>query len=769
LRGQRNYGILNSTERGRPEESSVDLFDKKNSESRGARYARVALNLPVRREFDYRVPPEWRSQIGPGKRVDVPFGKQRLEGFCVELPDEPGVTELKEIFGVLDDEPLITPELMKLTKWMAEYYRCAWGEVLVAVVPAGVRKGHLGKSVGFVEPAEISDEQLRRLCARSPKRAQIADVVAAGGERLTVADVARLARCSGSTVRSAQKAGVISIRYETVDDDPFAHVAEEPPPDFDLTPEQVDALEKITAQISAREFGVTLLYGVTGSGKTEIYLRAIADCVTGGRQAIVLVPEISLTPQTVQRFKSRFDRVAVLHSHLTPSQRHTQWRAVKDGQADVVIGARSALFAPTPRLGLVVVDEEHENSFKQEDTPRYNARDVAVMRARMEGAVAVLGSATPSLESWHNARRGRYQLCPLPVRVAGRPMPPVQIVDMNAEQDDPRRFKIISERLEKAIAVALEKDEQVLLFLNRRGFSTFIHCTRCGYVLTCKNCDITLTYHRKENIALCHYCNRVIPPPEVCPDCGAATVKFLGAGTEKVEAEMKKMFPRYSVERMDSDALRTRESYREVLERFASGETRILVGTQMIAKGLDFPNVTVVGVISADTALNLPDFRSGERTFQLIAQVAGRTGRGPKGGVVIVQAYTPEHYSVECSSRHDFDSFAAQELEHRRQLRYPPFGRAARVLLRGRDEKKVAAKAESVAAKLRENADACRCTVLGPVPCPISMIKSNYRFHVIIKSVGSRNLHALLDAADKETATTSAVIVAVDIDPMSML
>lgn len=748
---------------------SASLFNAEQYSLQHVRFARVAMNLPVRREFDYRVPPKLRTRIAVGKRVDVPFGKQRLEGFCVELPKEPRVSELKEIYGVLDDEPLITPALMKLTKWMADYYRCAWGEVLVAVVPAGVRKGHTGKSIGFVEQAGLPDEEIAKLCSRSPKRAVIAGVIAESDEPLTIADVARLARCSESTVRSAEKAGVVAIRYETVDDDVFAHVVDEPPQAFELTAEQTQTLEKITAQIAAGEFAVTLLYGVTGSGKTEIYLRAIAESVNSGRQAIVLVPEIALTPQTVQRFKSRFDRVAVLHSHLTPSQRHAQWRTVKDGEADVIIGARSALFAPTPSLGLIVVDEEHENSFKQEDTPRYNARDVAVMRAKMENAVTVLGSATPSLESWHNARRGRYQLCPLPERVAGRPMPPVLIVDMNTEQDHPHRYRIVSQKLEAAMALALEKDEQVLLFLNRRGFSTFIHCTRCGYVLTCKNCDITLTYHRKENVALCHYCNRTIPPPEHCPDCGADTVKFLGAGTEKVEAEMQRLFPRYSVERMDSDALRTRDSFRQVLARFASGETKILVGTQMIAKGLDFPNVTVVGVISADTALNLPDFRSSERTFQLIAQVAGRTGRGEKGGVVIVQAYTPEHYSVACAARHDFDSFVVQELEHRRQLRYPPFGRLARILLRGGDEKKVAAKAETIAAKLREHAEACNCATLGPVPCPISLIKSNFRFHIIVKSRNSRDLHAFLDIADKELATTSAVIVAVDIDPMSML
>ena len=733
------------------------------------RYVRVAVNLPVRREFDYRLPPEWQALAAVGKRVDVPFGTQRLEGFVTEMPHEPQVSEVKDIFGVIDDQPLITPPLMLLTRWMAGYYRCAWGEVLVAVVPSGVRKNFAGKSVGFVGPGTLPEAELRRLCGRSPQRSRIVDAVSETEEPLTVADVARIARCSDATVHAAAKAKIISIRYEKAEDDPFADVIDEPRMDIELTAQQADALEKIGAQLSEGRFGVTLLHGVTGSGKTEVYLRAIEQCVAAGRQAIVLVPEISLTPQTVRRFKSRFARVAVLHSHLTDSQRHTQWRAVKDAQADVIIGARSALFAPTPNLGLIVVDEEHENSFKQEETPRYNARDVAVMRAKFENAVAVLGSATPSLESWNNALRGRYQLCSLPTRVAGRPMPPVLIVDMNAEQADPRRFKIISEKLEGMTRLALEKGEQVLLFLNRRGFSTFIHCTRCGYVLTCKYCDITLTYHRRQNVALCHYCNHEVPPPQECPDCGAKTVRFLGVGTEKVEAEVRKLFPSFSVERMDSDALRTRESYREVLDRFASGATKILVGTQMIAKGLDFPNVTVVGVIAADSSLNLPDFRSGERTFQLIAQVAGRTGRGPKGGMVVVQAYTPEHYSVVCGSRHDYEAFVKQETQHRRQLQYPPFGRLARLLLKGRDEKKTAAKAAALAAVLREHSAACGCSILGPVPCAISLIKGSFRFHIILKSAKPAGLHALLDRSEKELTSTAAVAVAVDIDPMSLL
>ena len=743
--------------------------DPAQPDAPAGQFARVALNLPVRREFDYRVPPEWRSAIAAGKRVDVPFGRQRLEGFCVELPERPQVSELKDIYAVLDDEPLVTPPLMALTRWMASYYRCAWGEVLTAIVPSGVRRNLTGKSIAFVEPGPLPEADIRRLCERSARRTAIVDVVAEPGEPLTVADVARLARCTEPTVRAAAKAGLVSIRYEQVDDDPFANLQLEPPAAFELTSWQAEALAKIDAQLDTAGFGVTLLHGVTGSGKTEIYLRAMQHCVAAGRQAIVLVPEISLTPQTVRRFRSRFGRVAVLHSHLTQSQRHAQWRSAKDGQADVVIGARSALFAPTPRLGLVIVDEEHENSFKQQDTPRYNARDVAVMRARMEGAVVVLGSATPSLESWHNARRGRYVLCSLPRRVANRPMPPVHVVDMNTEQDDPRRFKIISQKLEAAARAALERGEQVLLFLNRRGFSTFIHCTRCGYVLTCARCDITLTYHRKRNVAVCHYCNRETPPPDVCPDCGARTVKFLGAGTEKVEAEVKRLFPRFSVERMDSDALRSRESYRDVLDRFASGQTSVLVGTQMIAKGLDFPNVTVVGVIAADTALNLPDFRASERTFQMVAQVSGRTGRGPKGGIVIVQAYTPGHHSVTCASRHDYEGFVVQELGHRRQLGYPPFGRLVRVLLRGRDERKVAARAAALAERLRAGAGPRRCTVLGPVPCPVSVIKGSYRYHLIIKAPASAGLHALLDSAEKALASTSAVTVAVDIDPVDLL
>ncbi|KPK60775.1 MAG: primosomal protein N', partial [Planctomycetes bacterium SM23_32] len=516
---------------------------------------------------------------------------------------------------------------------------------------------------------------------------------------------------------------------------------------------------------------VVLLQGITSSGKTEVYLQCIGELVGTGKQAIVLVPEISLTPQTVRHFGSRFERLAVLHSRLTEAERRSQWQRIRRGEADVVIGARSAIFAPVPSLGLLVIDEEHENSFKQDSTPRYHARDTGIMRAKLDDALVVLGSATPSLESYHNSLIGKYTRLVLTRRIGGHPLPPVETVDMRREWGQGRRPRVISRRLEACMRASLERGEQVILFLNRRGFSPFIHCPRCGYVLKCPRCDITLNYHQRINAVTCHYCGLQERPPTECPECGLGGIRFGGTGTERIEAVVRELFPEIGAIRMDSDTTRARRAHEQKLGAFREGAAQILIGTQMIAKGLDFPTVTTVGVVNADVALHVPDFRSRERTFQLLAQVAGRTGRGPAGGRVIVQTFMPEDASIRAAVGHDYEAFARTELPLRRELRYPPFGRMARVICRGRRLERVQRFAADLGQALRsiaaEQADGVQ--VLGPAPAPVAQIKRMHRVHLMIKGPDSRAVQCALDGARNLLKGPSGVLVVVDVDPVFML
>ena len=534
-----------------------------------------------------------------------------------------------------------------------------------------------------------------------------------------------------------------------------------------------------------------LLNGVTGSGKTEIYLRAIEEVVKRGKEAIVLVPEISLTPQTLERFRGRCGNVAVLHSHLTDAERGGYWRRVAGGHVQVVVGARSAVFAPTRNLGLIVIDEEHENSFKQESTPRYHARDVAVMRARLENIPLIMGSATPSLESWVNAAKGAYTLLSMPVRVEGRPMPAVKLIDLRHEPKPQGKHSAIGPTLEDAMHKTLRAKGQIILLLNRRGFSTHVHCPACGHVAQCTNCDLALTFHRTKSALVCHYCGWETAPFQKCPGCQQQAIRYQGLGTEKLHAEIEEKFPGHVCQRMDSDTMAKPGSHQRVLDAFRDGLVHILVGTQMIAKGLDFPNVTLVGVVNADVGLHLPDFRSAERTFQLLAQVAGRAGRGDKGGLVMVQTFTPEHPCITLAANHDFVTFAGQELAHRKEHRYPPFERMARLIVRS--EKEDAAEAfantlagafqsamtrETVANRDREGAGGPNAPplakhspirLLGPAECPVFRLNNFYRFHFQIQSADSGVLHDVLRTVLAVARPPSGVEFQVDIDPYSML
>jgi len=738
-------------------------------------FAQVALNLPVADAFDYAVPPELQGRVRPGIRVRVPFGRRQLVGYCVRLLDAPTIdpARVKAILAVEDDEPLVDADMLDLTRWVADYYGCAWGEALEAALPAGVRHRTTSRTIQIVEPV-LEGAELKAAIAAIPKRQRkrgslLETLAATPNEELTPFQLAELAGCSVAVVHAAHKAGLVRYRAKVVTGHPVDDVEPETPPPIELTDEQQAALAALRAK-RQEGFGVALLHGVTGSGKTEVYLRVIADVVAEGKQALVLVPEISLTPQTIRRFKARFGRIAVLHSHLTPGQRYEQWLSIHRGEAQVVIGARSAVFAPLKRLGIVVVDEEHENTFKQEDpAPRYHARDVAIVRAKRAGALVVLGSATPSLESFHNARRGRYSHIALTHRVLGLRMPPVEIVNMTEEMSAVKRMVFISRRLEILMREALESDAQVLLFLNRRGYATLVFCPRCQHALRCPNCQIPMVYHRRRNVALCHYCGEHMAPTGICPACKVGQMRHFGAGTERIEDEIARKFPSFAIARMDSDTTRGREAHQQLLDSFRSGQARILIGTQMIAKGLDFPQVTLVGVVSADTALYLPDFRAAERTFQLVEQVAGRAGRGLRGGRVLVQTTNPYHLSIVCASKHDYRGFAETELDQRRELGYPPFGHLLRVVVTAPSRDAGERRAGELAGIVRALPQAESLELLGPAECPLANLAGKSRWQLLVKAPDRKTIHAATRALRPAAGSSGKLVVALDVDPVSML
>lgn len=677
------------------------------------RYAEVALPVPLRQTFTYRIPPGLAAEVEPGRQVTVPFGRRSATGFVVDLKTDTSVTGLKEITAVHGSGPLFTPELLRLTRWMADYYLASWGEVLRAALPGGA------------EPT-------------------------AGRRRRTAPDPAGLAPHHAT--------GVDSVRR--------------------LTEPQASAVAAINEAVAAHRAQTFLLFGITGSGKTEVYLRAVHEALALGGQALVLVPEISLSPQMVRHCRERFgDMVVVWHSALALGRRREAWRAVRDGSAAVVVGARSAVFAPFHDLRLVVVDEEHESAYKQDEAPRYQGRDVAIYRATLGHAPVVLGSATPSLESFHHALSGKYTLLELPRRIDDRPIPSVETVPLlrarEAAPDAPRpRSHIFTDPLLDALRDRVVRGEQSILFLNRRGHSTLVRCKECGEVALCPHCDIALTWHAEGGQLRCHYCAHVARGFDACPRCQGATFLYKGVGTQKVEAELERFLPGARRLRMDFDTTRRRGAFDSILEDFRLHRADILLGTQMVARGLDFPNVTLVGVINADTQLYLPDFRSAERTFQLLTQVAGRAGRGHRPGQVFVQTFAAGHYAVEAASRHDYRGFYETEMTFRRELEYPPLTRMVNLLFDGAVERQVGEAAEAVADSLRARPAAERAGVdlLGPAPQSMSRLKGKYRWHLTLRGRDHRKLHALVEPVlAPSLGRKESVRILADVDPASLI
>ncbi|MEW4527125.1 primosomal protein N' [Maioricimonas sp. JC845] len=733
--------------------------------------AEVVLNRPLTEVYHYLVPDPLRPLLAPGQRVKVPFGRgnKLLTGYCVGF-GKPGATNrrLKSIEAVVDRMPLVSAEMLELTRWMGERYLCSWGQVLESVIPAGVKKQAGTREILHFIPAEGVCERIGELKLPRKQRA-ILEELCRSDEPMTADELTAAASCGTAPLqglRDKQLVQPIRRRQETfqVERTPVERQA-----DLTLNAEQQQVLNEIHGLLRNGQHETILLHGVTGSGKTEVYIQAIREVVDYGRQAIVLVPEISLTPQTIRRFRRRFESVAVLHSHLSDAERHWHWQRIAAGEVQVVVGARSAVFAPTPHLGLIVIDEEHETTFKQQTTPRYHAREVAQQRARQEKIPLVLGSATPTLESLWKAKQKEYHLCTLAKRVEQRPLPPVVTVDT---RNDPKiaRGHSLGRAMESSIRVALKDGGQVILFLNIRGFSPVLWCARCAAGVKCPECDITLTWHKDRRKVVCHSCEYEADPPKRCPICEMPGMRFLGAGTQRLEEEVRAKFPDHRVLRMDSDSMKKPGSHDTALDAFRHGQVDILLGTQMIAKGLDFPNVTLVGVIDADTLLHQPDLRASERTFQLIAQVAGRTGRGERAGRVLVQTGCPDEPVIRFASRHDYLGFARHELKHRKDSMTPPFSQLARIVARGESESAVKAGIRGIAEQLREAIAKANLPirVIGPALAPIARLRGMHRFHLLMSTTDPAAIRALWLAVSPNLELPREVELMIDVDPLDM-
>src|SRR6266576_387395 len=740
-----------------------------------SKFARVIIDRAIRRELDYAIPEPLSARVGIGARVRVPFRDRRALATVVALLEETNAKGIRELEAVIGEGPTLSEPLLELARWIASYYCCPIEAVMRSLLPQVIRRAEVGwKKQQFVEIGSIvTNETMEALRRRAPRQAELLEELTKVNAAIPVAEILRRLSLNVSTLRALAKRDLVKITERAVTRDPHAGEQFIPGPELLLNEEQTAAFATIVRAISSpEEAKPILLHGVTGSGKTEIYLQAIRETLTRNRTAIVLVPEISLTPQTVERFKSRFaesqDDVAVLHSHLSEGERHDEWHKVHSGRARIVIGARSAVFAPLKNLGLIVVDEEHETSYKQEEAPRYHARDVAVVRAKLKKCVVLLGSPTPSLESYHNTHTAKYEFATLPQRVDNCQMPRIRIIDLRQEKRSDRAGTILSEKLRTATAERLEKREQTILFLNRRGFSTSLVCSDCGLARDCPNCSVALTFHRSILRLSCHLCGHTAAVPKKCPDCGEDALIYSGFGTEKVEATVGHVFPKAVVKRMDADSMTRKEAYRETLRAFRAGKIDILVGTQMIAKGLHFPNVTLVGIINADLALHLPDFRAGERTFQLLTQVAGRAGRGETAGEVFVQTYTPFSPSIQFARHHDFAGYFQQELEFRERCDFPPFKHAILITVRSAHEERGKFSAETLRRKLREALPE-EFMVAEVAPAPLEKLQGQFRFHILLRAGAIMRLSRLIRETLDKLPMPEDVAVAVDVDRYQLL
>ena len=731
--------------------------------------AKVVTDISLDREFDYIVPPELADSVRVGSAVEIPFGNSRRQGYVLALSETSGNNsfKLKSIDAISTRRASIPAKLVELGRWMSNYYCCPLEHAIRTLLPAAVRNGKvrpLSIRVYYVPDREKAEQFIVENSGndRTKVRCVLLRILLAGDTAST--ELRRNPSFSSSGLKTLLKHGLVAERVEFCRRDIFGDSEVVPDAPKQLTPDQKKAMSKVTAMLDQSK-GVLLLHGVTNSGKTEVYLQAIAETVRRGKSAIVLVPEISLTPQTVRRFRARFgDVLSVLHSRLSERERFDEWNRINSGEVKIVVGARSALFAPFADLGLIVVDEEHESTYKQSESPRYHARDVAVMRGKMENAVVILGSATPSAESAGNAANGKFEIVRMKTQVGAKPAPRFIVIDRRQGE---RENNIFSPELQEAVAQRIECGEQCILFLNRRGYAHTMQCPDCGYQAGCENCSVNYVYSRRRETLSCHMCGDVIPAYEICPQCGKGNIRYFGSGTEKIESIAKAVFPSARIARMDSDSMHSAEDYENILARFRRGELNLLIGTQMIAKGLHFPNVTLVGIINADQGLSMPDFRAPERTFQLITQVAGRAGRGDLPGEVILQTFKPDNDAIRCAVAGDYEGFSAFDLEFRELMNFPPFSRMIAVLFKGDDDAETEAFAKDFAAGLAPYIHS-GITLAGPVRAPVEKIKGKYRYIMTLRGRQMATLRAALRALAIHHAG-GRIQVAVDVDPQALM
>jgi len=741
--------------------------------------ARVLIDGPSELVFDYAIPAD--LPVVEGCRVRVPIRQKTTSGTVLSVipPPEQSEFAVREVKSLIDPEPLITPTLLKVARWIANYYGSSIESVIRSILPEAVRnEDNSAKTRRIAIANENPDqEEFEKLAKRAPKQHVILTLLLAAENRtLPTTD---LGDNSAPSLKSLESKGLIKISTEEIRRDPEAAEEIIPSQPLTLNDQQQEAFDAVKGALTL--VGVSpdppdpplapspyLLLGVTGSGKTEVYLQAAQAALDIGKTVLVLVPEIALTPQTVRRFKARFshltDQVAVLHSNLSQGERFDEWHRIRKGTARIVIGARSAVFAPLPNLGLIIIDEEHESTYKQENVPRYQARDVAVLRAAFEPCTIVLGSATPSLESWQNTLAGKYQLLRLDKRADAHSMPLVRVIDMRLEKQKQKgQIAILSDRLRTALEQRLEKGEQSILFLNRRGFARSLQCHGCGHACECPHCAVALTYHRTDERLVCHVCGHQSIVPRKCPECKNPGIALQGYGTQKVEEVLQKVLPAARFARIDADAMRQKNALKDILRKFKSQKIDVLIGTQMIAKGLHFPNVTLVGILNADLGLHVPDFRAGERTFQLITQVAGRAGRGELEGEVIVQTFTPHSPSIQFARKHDFEGYAEQEMEMRRQFRFPPFAHCGVLTARSTHERRAEFTLQTLHLRLKEALP--EGITLGEVlPSPLIRSHDQFRFQITLRSHKARPLTNHIQAILRKTTLPEDVTVVFDMD-----
>ena len=729
--------------------------------------ASILIDGPSELVFDYAIPDHLK--ILPGCRVRIPLRNRDATGTVLRIQEAPeSEFDLRYLTGLVDPEPLITPALLKLAEWITSYYGTPLEQVIRSIIPASIRGDKTSAKIRKAailakKPDEI---ELAKLAKRAKRQHQIITLLSIADKPIPVTELGGAS--TSSSIKTLTEKGWVKVINLEVRRDPDANETFLPTDPLTLNEEQDEAYQTISKSLHSEKPKPILLHGITGSGKTEVYLQATRTALKLGKNVIILVPEISLAPQTVQRFKARFhdltDQIAILHSNLSQGERFDEWHRIRAGKARIVIGARSAIFAPVKDPGLIIVDEEHEPAYKQENPPKYHARDLAVVRCNLEKCTVVLGTATPSLETFQNTQLKKYQIVKMTERADGASLPLTRVVDMRIEAKKHKgRDAIISDVLRTSVEKRIEANEQVIIFLNRRGFARSLQCPPCGHVIECNHCAIPLTYHRGDERLVCHVCGFQSIVPRLCPNCQDPAIRFQGYGTEKAETILRKVFPSAKIARLDTDTTRRKNTLRDTLRDFRAKKINILLGTQMIAKGLDFPNVTLVGVLNADLSLYAPDFRAGERTFQLLTQVAGRAGRGKMAGEVIIQTSTPHSPSIQFARHHDFDGFVTQELNVRQQFRYPPFTHLALLLARSSHERRAEFTLQTLHRKLAE--DLPDQVILGdPIPSPLTKSHSQFRFQLLIRGPNARILSHHLNRILRATPTPEDVIVTADLD-----